>query len=662
MPNPNLTSAQVVPGFYGYVDYNAQGSGTAPNNRTLLWGYTGASAQRTPNQPFLPGSQQEADDGCERGSDLARAYAAAVSQPEAQGAEIWLMPIVPPSGGVAAQYKFRVILSATNPSKPGTISGALCSQPVPAVGFTTADTASSIATALAAAIATMSDLPIATCTAAGSVITIVYKHKGLTGEDFPVRFNVSPAATGVGVCAATAGFTTAASGAGSMVVALGALSVSTAVADADTAVAIAANVAISFNADSYPLYAKVATGVAWQASTVYAVGQRVTNSAKFYECTAAGTSAGSGGPTTTSSAITDGTVTWAYVANATAGIAAVDLFFANDKDVRRVSGAVLTSTGTTVNLGSGATDGTGSPSSLSNNGTLGTGTPSLSSAISNLATHQPFRSWMNPWVETGSIGTLATNIELSSNGSLTGQKQQILTMCSPLAASTAGALLTGSSPDLTATAPHYGLLWSPDAAVQGHELAARVAAARAGKFIDTPQFNWNGFKVQGNSRAPILLPWSRPSVDAQNTALRTYALAPVIRGASGFMEVVKGRSTSLAADKRLWAWSSEAQAAFHAIDLGQRYDAAFRGGSLLRYSEPKAAGIFDKTSFESETRKAMRAWELAGHYDGADLLAPYVKATPDLNNPFRMNTEYPESPVLDLDQVVITSRTSSPSA
>ena len=59
----------------------------------------------------------------------------------------------------------------------------------------------------------------------------------------------------------------------------------------------------------------------WQASYTYQIGQRVVNTAtpymtnvlNMYQCTAAGTSATSIGPTTTSNAITDNGVTWAYM-------------------------------------------------------------------------------------------------------------------------------------------------------------------------------------------------------------------------------------------------------------------------------------------------------------------------------------------------------------
>lgn len=51
----------------------------------------------------------------------------------------------------------------------------------------------------------------------------------------------------------------------------------------------------------------------WAAATAYVVGDQVTNAGNIYECTTAGTSSASGGPTGTSSSITDGTVVWEYI-------------------------------------------------------------------------------------------------------------------------------------------------------------------------------------------------------------------------------------------------------------------------------------------------------------------------------------------------------------
>ncbi len=59
---------------------------------------------------------------------------------------------------------------------------------------------------------------------------------------------------------------------------------------------------------------------AWAALTAYSLGQFVTNSGKVYVVITAGTSAGSGGPTTTSDDITDGTVHWQHLGTGTGAV------------------------------------------------------------------------------------------------------------------------------------------------------------------------------------------------------------------------------------------------------------------------------------------------------------------------------------------------------
>jgi uncharacterized phage protein gp47/JayE len=68
--------------------------------------------------------------------------------------------------------------------------------------------------------------------------------------------------------------------------------------------------------------ATIATVSAWSGSTVFEKYDLVTNdTGKLYVCTSDdGTSAGSGGPTGTGTAIVDGSCTWRYVATATAGV------------------------------------------------------------------------------------------------------------------------------------------------------------------------------------------------------------------------------------------------------------------------------------------------------------------------------------------------------
>lgn len=65
---------------------------------------------------------------------------------------------------------------------------------------------------------------------------------------------------------------------------------------------------------------------AWATSTAYVVGQMVTNdTTRAYVCVTAGTSAGSGGPTGTGTAIADNTAVWDYVGPCAAFTAAANI-------------------------------------------------------------------------------------------------------------------------------------------------------------------------------------------------------------------------------------------------------------------------------------------------------------------------------------------------
>ena len=66
--------------------------------------------------------------------------------------------------------------------------------------------------------------------------------------------------------------------------------------------------------------ATLVTTVAWATSTAYVLNDRRTNGGNVYIVTVAGTSAGSGGPTGTGTAIVDNTVTWRFVGVGTADI------------------------------------------------------------------------------------------------------------------------------------------------------------------------------------------------------------------------------------------------------------------------------------------------------------------------------------------------------
>lgn len=74
-----------------------------------------------------------------------------------------------------------------------------------------------------------------------------------------------------------------------------------------------ATFARAYKSDASTVTADYTVGSAWIASNVTAVGQFCTNGGNTYQCTAAGTTASSGGPTGTGTSITDGGVTWKYI-------------------------------------------------------------------------------------------------------------------------------------------------------------------------------------------------------------------------------------------------------------------------------------------------------------------------------------------------------------
>ena len=96
----------------------------------------------------------------------------------------------------------------------------------------------------------------------------------------------------------------------------------------------------------------IAALTSWASGTTYSVGDRRTNASRTYVCITAGTSAGSGGPTTTASDITDNTAHWQYMGD---GTGAVDVAFeaAVAGPVGALAG-VLTSIVTPVSGWSGA--------------------------------------------------------------------------------------------------------------------------------------------------------------------------------------------------------------------------------------------------------------------------------------------------------------------
>ncbi|HLZ10333.1 MAG TPA: hypothetical protein VKT80_17220 [Chloroflexota bacterium] len=87
----------------------------------------------------------------------------------------------------------------------------------------------------------------------------------------------------------------------------------------------------------------IAALAAWTATTPYAtVGQRVTNFGNAYQLVTAGVSAGSGGPSGTTSSITDGSCVWKYIGQ---GTGTVDVPFQSE-----IRNAIFAAAGSLVTI------------------------------------------------------------------------------------------------------------------------------------------------------------------------------------------------------------------------------------------------------------------------------------------------------------------------
>ncbi|PTS73795.1 phage tail protein [Sphingomonas sp. HMWF008] len=157
---------------------------------------------------LLPRRITQVDQGAAffgRGSMLAAMVAAALA---ANGStELWAIAADDNAGGTAATYTMTVAGQATG---AGSLVPMIAGVRIP-VAVANSDTATTIATALAAAINANPDLPVTASSQAG-VVTLTCRHKGTCGNDIDVRLNhydgeAVPAGITCTIAAATAGAT-----------------------------------------------------------------------------------------------------------------------------------------------------------------------------------------------------------------------------------------------------------------------------------------------------------------------------------------------------------------------------------------------------------------------------------------------------------------------
>ncbi len=182
-----------VPLFYAEVDPSRANTAQL-NQRALLIGQITSAGAALPNIPII--SQGVADAKTQGGQGSILALMAAAYRNNDQFGELWYLPLADDGSAAAAigGVKFTSVASAI-----GTLSlyigGQLVSMPV-----SSAQTLAQLATALAAAINAIADLPV-TAAVDGTDATkvdVTAKNAGLSGNDIDIRFNYQGTASGRG--------------------------------------------------------------------------------------------------------------------------------------------------------------------------------------------------------------------------------------------------------------------------------------------------------------------------------------------------------------------------------------------------------------------------------------------------------------------------------
>ena len=163
------------------MDASQANSATVLQN-TLLLGQMTAAGTAPPAQAMLIESLAQVQQACGRGSMLA-AMAARYLERDPFG-PLYIMPLQDAAGSAAATGTITVTGPAT---ANGTLNIYIAGNRVQ-VGVTNADTATTIAANIVAAIVANPDLPV-TATAAAAVVTLTAVNKGLSGNDIDLQQN-----------------------------------------------------------------------------------------------------------------------------------------------------------------------------------------------------------------------------------------------------------------------------------------------------------------------------------------------------------------------------------------------------------------------------------------------------------------------------------------
>src|SRR5579883_2403009 len=214
MPVPTvsvLPSSWGIPGIFFELNLAGQGASVgALDKRLLLLAYRLSSGTEPPDQPVLVNGQDDANQFFGQGSDLARLFAAAVSQVGGGVLDIWCCGINEPASGTQSTHIINIAGAAT---EAGSVDVYICGYRA-SIAIASGDQASDVATNLKAELEKLKDLPVTATISGGSNIVLTYRHKGAVGNDLPLRVDQDHA-SGITFSPGTLTFANAANGNGS---------------------------------------------------------------------------------------------------------------------------------------------------------------------------------------------------------------------------------------------------------------------------------------------------------------------------------------------------------------------------------------------------------------------------------------------------------------
>jgi phage tail sheath gpL-like len=178
----NIPANLKVPLYWVEVDPSMAGLPLI-NQPSLLVGTMTAEGNAVANVPIAIGSQAQANAAFGEGSELARMFVAFFKNNFAN--MVYGLPLAEPTAGVAAHATIAV---TAPPTEAGTISLYVGGELVEGIGVAAADTINNVASAIAAAINEMEDLPVTAVATTGSV-AVTCNWKGVSGNGISLMLN-----------------------------------------------------------------------------------------------------------------------------------------------------------------------------------------------------------------------------------------------------------------------------------------------------------------------------------------------------------------------------------------------------------------------------------------------------------------------------------------